>query len=780
MTSIGSAQLLSSLTQLRSVSVSQSETRTTVAKALSEAQNITLDGSSTLLLRQNLSDTADLISMVEVNSAIIDGVATRLAALENLEIQQMQLSQIDDQHAALSVQINNAQNELTDYVAKNVKTTSEWKIVSDQSAGSDQYFDFQEWSNSVDTELSSRFATLQMKGEMLTANFHMPANCFICNSGNDVFAAAATTTSATLVGSISDTSTSTSIINLEALRSGSLWNISGSSNLSYSYFSGVPYADPYANRAGGPQGTITGLNSTQQADHDQIMSAWDDVVDFEFEKIAETNASNVGELRIAKTSFSPDQGVVGFAYYPNANPSGGDIWYVSSESSNDSFAAGTQGRLTALHEVGHAIGLKHPFQGGSQLLTNLDNARNTVMTYNGSDRNLIWNHTSSRSGISSRAEYVNPITPMLYDVAFAQENYGMETSVRNTNTSYTFTSAPEVLQTIVDGGGSDTIDVSALNRSSTINLTPGSFSSIGSYSIANQLAAAKSANPGFDSYLDRLYGSSYTANLYQWDDNVAIAYGTTIENAIGGSGADTITGNNINNEIWGKGGNDVINGVSGTDTAGYSGSYASYTISTSAGTTTVTHNNSGADGIDTLTNIDFLKFSDFTYDVAAQSTSATSSAGAPTGAGQNASSSTAAAASSATSAATGARVAEIVRTNTPASHVAITYTAAQQRSVNNGRMAAIAGLSGRLATLNTSLETTKSRAFHSLASISSPAAASARPASRMSIPVEASRQVNFAPMTSVQAPRVPITAMNDFVKSMNVTNSSLVAAIMRA
>ena len=779
MTSIGSAQLLSSLTQLRSVNVAQSGTQTTVARALSEAQNITLDGSSTLLLRQYLNDTSDLIAKVELSSTIIDGVATRLVTLENLEIQQTQLSQTDGEYAALSVQINNAQNDLTDYVAKNVKTPSEWKIVSDQSAGSDPYFDFQEWSNSVDTELSTRFATLQMKGEMMAANFHTPATCFICNSGNDVFAAAATTTSASLLGSISDTSTSTSIINLESLRSGSLWNISGSSNLSYSYYSGVPYVDPYANRAGGPEGTITGLNSTQQADHDQVMSAWDDVVDFEFEKITETNASNVGELRIANTSFSPGQGVVGFAYYPSGSPAGGDIWYVSTQSSNDSFAAGTTGRLTAIHEVGHAIGLKHPFQGGSQLLTNLDNARNTVMTYNGSDRNLIWNHTSSSSGISSQQERVNPNTPMLYDVAFAQENYGMETSVRNTNTSYTFTSAPEVLQTIVDGGGSDTIDVSALNRSSTINLTPGSFSSIGYYSIANQLAAAKSANPGFDSYLDGLYGSSYTAQLYQWDDNVAIAYGTTIENALGGSGVDTITGNNIDNEIWGKGGNDVINGVSGTDTAGYSGAYASYTISTSGGTLTVAHNNSGADGTDTLTNIDFLKFSDVTYNVANQTTSATT-AGAPTGAGQNASSSTAAAASSATSAATGTRVAEVVRVNTPASSVAITYTDAERRSVNNGRMAAIAGLSGRLAAFNTSLTTTKSKAIHTMASMSYSAAASAGAANRLSNPVEASRQVNFAPTTSVQAPRVPITAMNDFVKSMNVTNASLVAAMIRA
>jgi hypothetical protein len=776
MTSIGSAQLLSSLTQLRSVNVAQSETQTTVAKALSEAQNITLDGSSTLLLRQNLNDTADLIAKVEVSSTIIDGVATRLVALENLEIQQAQLSQTDGEYAALGVQINNAQNELTDYVFQNIENPREWKIVSDQTPASDPYFDFQEWAYSLDETLSTKLATLELKGEMLLDNLHVPANCFMCNAGNTVPSAGPTTTTTTVVGNTNDPSTTDA--NWDSLRSGQLWNITGSANLSYSYYSGVPYADPYNGRAGGPEGTSTALNSTQQADHDAVMRAWDDVVDFEFEKITETNASNVGEIRIAYTSAGP-AGSAAFAYYPWSNSAGGDAWYMTSVSSNDSFAAGTYGMFTALHEIGHAIGLKHPFEGTPTLQQNLDIARNSVMTYTQNDRNQIWNFTRSGNSISANASMVNPITPMLYDVAFAQENYGMETSVRNTATSYTFTSAPEVLQTIVDGGGSDTINVSALTKNNIINLGPGSFSSIGYTTIAEQLAAAKAANPGFDAYLDNLYGATYTSRLYQWDDNVAIAFGTTIENAIGGSGVDTITGNSVNNEIWGNGGNDVINGVSGTDTAGYTGAYASYTISNNGGTLTVAHNNAGSDGTDTLTNIDFLKFSDLTYDVANQTTSATT-AGAPTGAGQNASSTTAAGASAAATAATGARVAEVVRSNTPAPTVAITYTVADQRSMRNGRMAAIAGLSGRLSAFNASLTTTKSKAIHTMASMSSPAAASARAASRMSNPVEGSRQVNFAPMTSAQAPRVPITAMNDFVKSMNVNNASLVAAIMRA
>jgi hypothetical protein len=35
-----------------------------------------------------------------------------------------------------------------------------------------------------------------------------------------------------------------------------------------------------------------------------------------------------------------------------------------------------------LHEIGHALGLKHPFEGEYKLPSELDNTENTVMSYN--------------------------------------------------------------------------------------------------------------------------------------------------------------------------------------------------------------------------------------------------------------------------------------------------------------------------------------------------------------------------------------------------------------
>ncbi|MES2188362.1 MAG: DUF4214 domain-containing protein [Pseudomonadota bacterium] len=74
------------------------------------------------------------------------------------------------------------------------------------------------------------------------------------------------------------------------------------------------------------------------------------------------------------------------------------------------------------------------------------------------------------------------------------------------------------------------------------------------------------------------------------------------------SGADTITGNAFNNTFRGFGGNDRIDGGAGTDTAVFGGSRASYNVTK----TTTGYTVSGADGVDTLVNVERLKFTDKT------------------------------------------------------------------------------------------------------------------------------------------------------------------------
>jgi serralysin len=109
--------------------------------------------------------------------------------------------------------------------------------------------------------------------------------------------------------------------------------------------------------------------------------------------------------------------------------------------------------------------------------------------------------------------------------------------------------------------------------------------------------------------------------------NALLYHGDTrslIENAVGGSGSDTLTGNDAAN--WLKGGigddrliggmgNDTLDGGAGSDTAVFSGLRADYNVSTLLdGSLQVTDLRSGTpDGTDLAQGIEWFQFSDKTY-----------------------------------------------------------------------------------------------------------------------------------------------------------------------
>ena len=112
--------------------------------------------------------------------------------------------------------------------------------------------------------------------------------------------------------------------------------------------------------------------------------------------------------------------------------------------------------------------------------------------------------------------------------------------------------------------------------------------------------------------------------LYTGVDNLQISKSTTIENAKGGAKADTLIGNDANNEFTGNAGNDSITGGGGDDTAFYSGAAANYTITNNGDGTYSITDNVGSEGTDTLTSMEFAKFSDLLVNLA---TGATTQAG---------------------------------------------------------------------------------------------------------------------------------------------------------
>ncbi|KJB91914.1 DUF4214 domain-containing protein [Skermanella aerolata] len=137
-------------------------------------------------------------------------------------------------------------------------------------------------------------------------------------------------------------------------------------------------------------------------------------------------------------------------------------------------------------------------------------------------------------------------TPMLYDIKAVQHLYGANTAAATGNDTYVFDSFSVQFRSFWDAAGSDTFDASRHANAVTINLNPGSFSTI---------------STPFKNGAWAVDGYQYSQAL----DNVSIAYGTIIENAVGGSGNDTITGNAVCNTLTGNAGADRLHGLDGDD-----------------------------------------------------------------------------------------------------------------------------------------------------------------------------------------------------------------------
>lgn len=87
------------------------------------------------------------------------------------------------------------------------------------------------------------------------------------------------------------------------------------------------------------------------------------------------------------------------------------------------------------------------------------------------------------------------------------------------------------------------------------------------------------------------------------------------ETLIAGNTADLINGAGGDDILVGNGGNDTLNGGTGRDVAQYSGNLANYNISIDDGIVQVTDLRSGTpDGVDTLSNLEVLRFADQDFD----------------------------------------------------------------------------------------------------------------------------------------------------------------------
>lgn len=269
-----------------------------------------------------------------------------------------------------------------------------------------------------------------------------------------------------------------------------------------------------------------------------------------FTNLSFTLGSGGATLRYANTTDTS----TAYAYYPAESIYGGDSWYGGSGKSP---VQGNYHHHTLMHETGHALGLKHGQDASvyGSLPKATDSMEFSVMTYR--------SYVGSAGTSYSNETWGYAQSYMMNDIAALQHMYGANFVTNAGDTVYSWNEATgatyvdgqtaiapganRIFETVWDGGGTDTYDLSGYASDLDVDLAPGGYSTLSTAQIAS-LGGGNSAR-----------GNVFNALLYRGDAR------SLIENATGGVGSDSIAGNATANLLGGGDGDDTLTGVDGND-----------------------------------------------------------------------------------------------------------------------------------------------------------------------------------------------------------------------
>lgn len=287
----------------------------------------------------------------------------------------------------------------------------------------------------------------------------------------------------------------------------------------------------------GGQPNFQHFTAGQMTDTRAVLAHFAEVTNLTFTEVNRGGYSNDATLLYG--NYSANDGAGGYGSYPGSSAftaAAGDVWVNDAAPDEAPAGVGSWFRELMLHEIGHTLGLSHPGSYNAGVGVSItyeanadfvqDSSQYTVMSYFGGEE------TGGTAG--------SPDTLMLADMLALQQIYGANLTTRATATVYGFGSNAGAtydfarnlspLLTIWDGGGVDRLDASLYAMDQVLRLEAGSFSSTG--------------------------GAV---------NNIAIAWGVTMENATGGRGDDLISGNAVANRLIGGWGADTLQGGGGGD-----------------------------------------------------------------------------------------------------------------------------------------------------------------------------------------------------------------------